>query len=147
MYANLSDFITINGLNSVTILFNIISKKQTDGWAFVNESEGAELYHSLKQAKFADAIREVNHTCWQNRDEYLKDTCYSIRIDDPALRDRSKFKEILHFFISIAKKFQTPQIYINDQYEISDSGKELADFLEKIERQKNEMAGRSLNSA
>ena len=137
MYSDLCDFIEINGLHSITILFNVVSKKETDEWRFVRDSEGVELYRKFEDKKYTAGIKEVDQTRWENWDGYLTDTYYTVHFDNSMLGDQKRLKEILQFLISIKKKYYTPQIYINDLYELDDKAQGLIDYLRLVEKKIN----------
>jgi hypothetical protein len=43
MYLDLNDFLQINGLKSVTILFNVLSKYKNGSWQMLESSDGFEI--------------------------------------------------------------------------------------------------------
>lgn len=101
------------------------------------DSEGAELFRQFEMKNYMPLVQEVNQTRWYNLDEYLTDTYYTLRFDQEVLRNYNKLKEILLFLISIKKKYYTPQIYINDVYELDGRAQELTQYLRLIDRQIN----------
>jgi len=132
MYSDLCDFIEVNGLQSITVLFNVISKWQGQEWKRLEETEGAELLQKLSgQEHFF--IEEVNRTHWFNRSQPLADTYYSIHLSEKELYAGQRLSDILRFLIDLKRNYRTAQIFINNIYELDREAQGLADYLRLIE--------------
>ena len=117
MYSDLYDFLQINGLQSVTILFNVISKYENGSWQMLEGSEGLEILTRLRRQR-GIRIAEADFTRWRNDAEHLLDTYYAASADNLYIKDFSSLKQILVLAMQIKKEFLNTQIYINNFYEL-----------------------------
>lgn len=118
MYLDLNDFLQINGLQSVTILFNVISKYQNGSWQMMEDSEGFKILTRLRRQK-GIRIAEADFTRWGNEDEQLMDTYYAASVGNLFNKDYSTIRQIVVLTLQIKKEFANAQIYINNFYELN----------------------------
>lgn len=119
MYKNLSDFLEINGLQSITVLFNVVSKYRNGTWQTVKTGEGFKLLTKLRSTQQVQ-LAEANTTRWRNQSELLLDTYYAAQFTNLQIKDIISLKKIVELTSHIRQTYAHPQIFINDFYELDD---------------------------
>ncbi len=133
MYSDLNDFLLINGLQSVTILFNVISKYKNGSWQTLESSDGFEILTRLRRQKGL-RIAEADFTRWGNDAEHLMDTYYVASADNLYIKDFSSLKQIIILAMQIKKEFTNAQIYINNYYELNGDTSGLLKYIKLLEQ-------------
>jgi len=127
MYRDINDFLEVNGLQSVTILFSILSKFEQGHWKMLEAGDGFALYQQLKSIPHF-TVSEANTTQFPHFNEELKDTYYAARFDALHITDPKQLKKALSQTKQIRTHFVSPQIFINDYYELNENDKGLEKF-------------------
>ncbi len=133
MYLDLNDFLQINGLKSVTILFNVLSKYKNGSWQKLESSDGFEILTRLRQHK-SIRIAEADFTRWRNDGEHLMDTFYAASAENLYIKDVLSIKQIIELAMQINKEFSNVQVYINNYYELNGEGTGLVKYVKLLEQ-------------
>jgi len=133
MYKNLNDFLEINGLQSITVLFNVISKYQDGKWQTVKTGEGFKLLTKLRTNKHAK-LAEANSTRWRNKTELLLDTYYAAQFTNLHIKDRLSIKQIVTLTAQIKQQYNESQIFVNDFYEIDQTSDGFESFIHHLDQ-------------
>lgn len=133
MYEDLYDFLEINGLQSVTILFNVVARFQNGAWKLVETSEGFQLLHQLRNLK-SFRIHEANSTRWGNQSENLMETFYAASFENNTAKDPVTIKQVLNEVIRIVDAYNEPQVYINNFYQLNAETASLQRYIYGLEQ-------------
>ena len=133
MYKNLGDFLEINGLQSITVLFNVISKYRNGKWQIVKTGQGFKLLTKLSSNKHAK-LAEANSTRWRNQTELILETFYAAQFTDLHLMDPLIIKQIVTLAAQIKQKYNETQIFVNDFYEIGKTSDGFESFIHRLDQ-------------
>ncbi len=133
MYLDLNDFLQINGLQSVTILFNVVSRYKNGSWRMMENSDGFEILTRLRQHKNI-RIAEADFTRWRNDGEHLMDTFYAASAENLYIKDIPSVKQIINLTMQIKKEFANAQVFINNFYELNGEGSGLVKYVKLLEQ-------------
>lgn len=128
MFSDLCDFININGLESVTVLFNVLTKREKNNWKNLIETDGPDILKIFAE-KPTFTLQEVNETRWNNYAETIRDQFYSIQLRKSDFDSTAKFLEALEFLIEIKREYPVLQVYINNIYQLDDKAQGLVDYV------------------
>lgn len=133
MYKNLSDFLEINGLQSITVLFNVVSKYKNGKWQTVQIGEGFKLLTKLRSNKHVK-LAEANSTHWRNQSELMLDTYYVAQFTNLQIKDILSLKQILILILHIRQQYLESQIFVNDFYELNDASDGFEAYLHYLDQ-------------
>lgn len=133
MYKDLYDFLQINGLQTVTILFNVVSRYENGRWKLVETGEGFEILNKLRTMKDFK-LSEANSTRWANQSENLMETFYAASFENNAYKDKMTVKQILSSVIQIVNSYRESQVYFNDYYQLDSQDFSLQKYMTQLER-------------
>jgi hypothetical protein len=128
MYSDLCDFIKINGLESITVLFNVLTKRENNSWKHIIETDGPDILQIFSE-KPVFTLQEVNETVWSSNSEPMRDKFYSIQLKKTDFNSNEEFLEALQFLIQIKKEYPVLQVYINNIYQLDDKAQGLVDYV------------------
>ncbi len=128
MYRDVNDYLEINEIQSVTILFSILYRNDKGDWKMVEAGDGFALYQQL-QSLDAFTLSKANSTQFIHFNEELMDTYYAARIDANRIDDPQKWQAVFSTVQHIRKNFASPQIFINDYYELHENDAGLEKFV------------------
>ena len=131
MYRDIKDFLEINGLQSVTVMFSILSKYENGRWKMIESGDGFALYQQL-QAFRCFSLSKANTTQFPHLNEELMDTYYAARFEASEMNNPKDLKAVLSAVHQIRSNFVSPQIFINDFYELSESESGLEQYIQKL---------------
>ncbi len=131
MFSDLCDFININGFESITVLFNVITKWEKNNWKSFIESDDLDILQVFKE-KPVFTLQEVNETRWHNYSETLRDKFYSVHLKKSDFDSHTKFLETLNFLIEIKRKYPILQVYINNIYQLDNKAQGLVDYVKMM---------------
>lgn len=133
MYKDLYDFLEINGLQSITILFNVVTRYHNGAWKPVDKGEGFKLLHQLRDHKNF-RINEANSTRWGSHSENLMETYYAASFEVDNSKDPLTVKQVLGDVIRIVDSYQEPQVYINNFYQLNAETTSLQRYMHGLDR-------------
>jgi len=131
MFSDLCDFIDVNGLESITVLFNVLTKREDDDWRNFIDADGPDLLQLFREKSFC-TLHEVNETRWSNYSETIRDQFYSIQLKKSDFESNTKFLEALEFLIEIKREYPLLQVYINNIYQLDDKAQGLVDYVKMM---------------
>ena len=132
MYKDVKDFLEINGLQSVTILFNVITRYEKGHWRVSDaDPAGFNLLNKIRRIK-PFRVSEANSTRWTNKSEHLMDTFYVARFDSQSCDDLVLVRDVLNTVEEIKDEFPNSQVVLNDYYNVHEEAKGLSRYLHRI---------------
>jgi len=131
MFSDLCDFININGLDSVTVLFNVLTKREENDWTNFLETGGPDLLQIFSEQPVFTP-QEVNETRWSSYSDTIRDQFYSIQLNKSDFDSNKKFLEALEFLIEMKKEYPILQVYINNIYQLDDRAQGLVDYVKMM---------------
>lgn len=133
MYENLNDFVEINGLQSITVLFNVVSKYRNGKWQTIKTGQGFKLLTKLRSNKHA-ILAEANSTRWRNQTELLLDTNYAAQFKNLQIKDPISVRQIIALTAEIRQRYKESQIFINDFYEVDNRSDGLETYIQHLDQ-------------
>jgi hypothetical protein len=131
VYRDIRDFLEINGLQSVTVMFSILFKYENGRWKMIETGDGFALYQQLQAARYF-TLSKANSTQFIHFNEELMDAYYAARFDANSLSKPKDLKAVLTAVHQIRSNFVSPQIFINDFYELSENETGLEHYIQNF---------------
>ena len=131
MYSELTDYLNAFGLQSITLLFKVCRSYVDQEWQIQRDDAGYEILTMVKES-IPFPVQEVDSVRLHNHPTPLYHSHYSVHITAGHLDSELKLKHLLRFLIMLKRRYRTPQIFINNIYEISERALELEDFLNSL---------------